>query len=169
MYGTFLAELWIPIHWIRIWIQHFKWIRIRIRFDDQNWRKFLFYLFFLSKILIYLSLGLRKGRPSYRRSLQPLKENIQHFKTLYLFLCLWVFFALLDPDPGCKSGCGSRDPIESRSDPDPQHWFLGRTKMGDQPKRVKEARDWTLSWTWTTWYQPEEIWLTCYRESGDSP
>ncbi len=32
------------------------------------------------KIAIYLSLGLRKGRPSYRRSLQPSKENIQHLK-----------------------------------------------------------------------------------------
>jgi hypothetical protein len=29
----------------------------------------------------YLSLGLHKGRPSYRRSLQLSKENIQHFKT----------------------------------------------------------------------------------------
>ena len=28
-----------------------------------------------------LSLGLHKGRPSYRRSLPPSKENIQHFKT----------------------------------------------------------------------------------------
>ncbi len=26
-------------------------------------------------------LGLHKGRPSYSRSLQPSKENIQHFKT----------------------------------------------------------------------------------------
>jgi hypothetical protein len=25
--------------------------------------------------------GLHKGRPSYRKSLQPSKENIQHFKT----------------------------------------------------------------------------------------
>jgi hypothetical protein len=42
-------------------------------------KKFV-YIFFLSKIAIYLSLGLHKGRPSYRRSLQPSKENIQHFK-----------------------------------------------------------------------------------------
>jgi hypothetical protein len=38
-------------------------------------------IFFGSKIAIYLSLGLHKGRPSYMRSLQPSKENIQHFKT----------------------------------------------------------------------------------------
>jgi hypothetical protein len=36
---------------------------------------------FLSKTATYLSIGLHKGRPSYRRSLQPSKENIQHFKT----------------------------------------------------------------------------------------
>jgi hypothetical protein len=34
-----------------------------------------------SKTTIYLSIGLHKGRPSYRRSLQSSKENIQHFKT----------------------------------------------------------------------------------------
>jgi hypothetical protein len=35
---------------------------------------------FLIKYAIYLSLGLHKGRPSYKRGLQPSKENIQHFK-----------------------------------------------------------------------------------------
>ena len=35
-----------------------------------------------SKTTIYLSLGLHKGRLSYRRSLQLSKENIQHFKTI---------------------------------------------------------------------------------------
>jgi hypothetical protein len=37
--------------------------------------------FYDQKIAIYLSLGLNKGRPSYRRSLQPSKENIKHFRT----------------------------------------------------------------------------------------
>jgi hypothetical protein len=32
--------------------------------------------FILIKIVIYLLLGLHKGCPSYRRSLQPSKENI---------------------------------------------------------------------------------------------
>jgi hypothetical protein len=32
-------------------------------------------------IKIAISLGLHKGRPSYRRSFQPSTENIQHFKT----------------------------------------------------------------------------------------
>jgi hypothetical protein len=50
----------------------------------KNWTKFTGekkFDIFLSKITIYLSLGLHKGRPSYSRSLQPSKENIQHFKT----------------------------------------------------------------------------------------
>jgi hypothetical protein len=36
-----------------------------------------FCMFFISKIAIYLSLVLQKGRPSYRRSLQPSKMKIQ--------------------------------------------------------------------------------------------
>ena len=63
--------------------------------------KFNFY-FLHQKIAIYLSLGLHKGRPSYRKSLHPSKENIQYLqniKILDFFLFLWVIFALLDPDP----------------------------------------------------------------------
>jgi hypothetical protein len=37
--------------------------------------------FYDKKIAIYLSLGLYKRRPSYRRRHQPSKENIQQFKT----------------------------------------------------------------------------------------
>jgi hypothetical protein len=48
------------------------------------------------KTTIYLSLGLYKGRPSYRRSLQSSKENM---KFLNFFLFLWVIFALLDQVP----------------------------------------------------------------------
>jgi hypothetical protein len=50
----------------------------------ENWKKFTAgknLIFLWSKIAIYRSLGLHKGGPSYRRSLQPSKENIQHFKT----------------------------------------------------------------------------------------
>jgi hypothetical protein len=50
----------------------------------KNWKKFTaekkFDIFLKSKIAIYLSLGLYKERPFDRRSLQPSKENIQHFK-----------------------------------------------------------------------------------------
>jgi hypothetical protein len=57
--------------------------RIQIQgFGDQKMKKFTAEIFLNteSKIAIFLSLGLRKGCPSYRRSLQPSKENIQHFK-----------------------------------------------------------------------------------------
>jgi len=42
---------------------------------------------------------LNKDFQKYRRSLQPLKEKIQHFKNeiYYIFPFLWVIFALLDP------------------------------------------------------------------------
>jgi hypothetical protein len=52
-------------------------------------------------------------------------------KLINFFLFLLVLFAFLvwDPDPDCRSGYVSRDPIESGSnsdpdtDPDPQHRF----------------------------------------------
>ncbi len=50
------------------------------------------------KIVIYLSLRLHKGRPSYRRSINPSKENIQHFK-LKISAFLWGQF--------CPPGTGS--------------------------------------------------------------
>jgi hypothetical protein len=55
---------------------------------------------FLSTIAIYLSLGLHKGRPSYRRSLQLSKENI--------FLFLSVIYAHLDLDPVDQNERGLR-------------------------------------------------------------
>ncbi len=96
-------------------VRYFTWIRIQILgVDDQNWRKKIqlkiFCIFFWSKFEIHLCL-------SYRRSNQPSKKNIQRFQKwiLWTFLCLWVIFALLEPDPNCDSGTGygSRDPIES--------------------------------------------------------
>ncbi len=107
----------IRIHFIRI--RNFRLntdpdpdpIRIRIQSESRalmtknwieknySWKKIYF---FLSKTTIYLSPGLHKERPSYRRSLQLSKEVIQHFKTwtfTIFFLLLWVIFALLDPDP----------------------------------------------------------------------
>jgi hypothetical protein len=61
-------------------------MRIRIQgFDDQT----LFY----RKIVIYLSLGLHEGCPSYKKSLQPSNMNIQHFKNFV------GNFVLLDPGP----------------------------------------------------------------------
>ncbi len=92
----------------RVW----GWRPIRIQgFNDQKLEKKLqlkiFLFFFWSKTAIYLSLGLHKVCPSYRRSLQLSKEAIQHFKTwTYTNFCLllWVIFTLLDPDPDSGSG-----------------------------------------------------------------
>jgi hypothetical protein len=66
-------------------------------------------IFFGSKTTIYLSLGLHKERPSYRRSFQLSKENIQH-----IFFTFVGYFALLDPDPDLDSDSGS-----GSTDPDP--------------------------------------------------
>ncbi len=73
----------------------FKWIRIRIRiqiqgFDDQKLEKYSgnFVFFFWSKIE---RKGLHKGRPSSRRSLQPSKENIQHFNRWNLSTVFYFF------------------------------------------------------------------------------
>ncbi len=54
-----------------------------------------------SKIAIYLSQGLHNGRPSYRRSLQPSKENIQHFKKWNFFI-FFTFVVNFCP-PGSRS------------------------------------------------------------------
>ncbi len=95
--------LWIRIQWIRIKIQHFKvnpdpgygWPKL----EKKNAENLLVKSYFDKKIVIYLSLGLHKGRPSYRRSLQPSKENIHHFKRWNLlavsyfsgsFLSSWI-------------------------------------------------------------------------------
>jgi hypothetical protein len=65
------------------------WILIGIQgFNDQKQKKITaekkIKFFFEQKTTIYLSLGLHKERPSYRRSLQLSNETIQHFKT-------WIF------------------------------------------------------------------------------
>jgi hypothetical protein len=61
-----------------------------------------------SKTTIYLCLDLHKEHPSYRRSLQLSKENIQHFKTwnfkkmFYFcgsFMPSWIRIRISNPDP----------------------------------------------------------------------
>jgi hypothetical protein len=115
--GDFFSGLRIHIHFIRIRIQHFRLNTnpdpdpIRFQgFNDQKLKKNTAekkIYFFLSKTAIYLSLGLHKVCPSYRRSLQLSKEAIQHF--------------------------GSTDPIESGSNPDPQPcFFLPRERIRDK-------------------------------------
>ncbi len=87
---------WIRIPLIRILIQGLDDQKLKKKYN----RKKNCLLFIKNwNLLIFRP---SKGHPSYRRSLQPSKENIQHFKkrnllTFYQFL--WVVFALLDPDP----------------------------------------------------------------------
>jgi hypothetical protein len=61
-------------------------------------KKFILFWWFA----IYLSLGLHKGCPSYRRSLQPSKEKIQHFKRWKF--CPFFFFLGHFCPPGSGSG-----------------------------------------------------------------
>jgi hypothetical protein len=84
------AGLRIRIHFIRIRIQHF---RLNIDPDQDSIRIWIQFGSMALKIegkklqlkklknTFYLSLGLRKERPSYRRCVQISKEAIQHFKT----------------------------------------------------------------------------------------
>jgi hypothetical protein len=79
----------IWIHLIRFRIQHFRLntdpdpypIRIQIQIQSGSRAVMTKNFFFASKTTVYLSLGLHKEHPSYRRSLQLSKEAIQRFKT----------------------------------------------------------------------------------------
>ncbi len=67
----------------------------------KNWKKFTaekkFIFFFIkNRNLLIPFLGLHKGRPCYRRSLQSSEENIQHFKT-------WNFFTTRIRNPDCRN------------------------------------------------------------------
>jgi hypothetical protein len=92
-----------------------------------------------SEVAIFWSLGLHKGHPSYRRRLQPSKENIQLIKTWsfpHFFHCLKVLFAFLDRDPvpadqiQCRL-CGSE---------------YGSTSLGFG----SVWSPWSLSWSFST-------------------
>jgi hypothetical protein len=70
------------------------WITILIKgFNSKKLKKFT-----AKKINVFFISKIDKGHPSYRSSLQPSKENIQHFKTWNFlhFSILWVIFALLN-------------------------------------------------------------------------
>jgi hypothetical protein len=104
------------------------------------WRKtgayiYFLHLFFWSKIAIYLSQGLLKECPSYRRSLQPSKEIIQQLKTwnflIFSYVCVsflpsWILVRIwfANPDPDTDPGT----PLNP--DPDLQQWKF-RTVMRD--------------------------------------
>ncbi len=77
---------------IRIWLQSGSRVLM-----TKNWRRKKqlkkYFTFSWTKIA---SLGLHKGRPSYRRSLQLSKENIQHFKNeIYKLFLDSIWFTTL--------------------------------------------------------------------------
>jgi hypothetical protein len=70
-----------------------------------NWEKFIAENIFLSEAVIYLSLGLLKGRQSFRKRFQPSKREhlaLQNMKFLHFFIFVGQFFAILDADPSTK-------------------------------------------------------------------
>jgi hypothetical protein len=77
-------------------------------FDRKNEENKIQLFFFNSEIAFYLSLGLHKGCPSYKRSLQPSKKNIQHF-----IFAFWIRIRIANPDPDTVP--------ENPLNPDPQH------------------------------------------------
>ncbi len=123
----------------RVW--GWRPIRIRIRiqgFNDQKFKKNyswkFFYIFFLSKTAIYLSLGLHKVQyvqvieeafSSQKRPSNTSKHELLQF--------LSPFVGHFCP-PG--SGSGSTDPIEYGFNPDPQPWtkLWIRIRIGIQLK-----------------------------------
>ncbi len=69
----FLIQCFVSVF---IWSgsRNLGWIQIRFQSGSRV------FFFFKNYGTIYLFLGLHKGRPSYRRSLQPSKENVQYLK-----------------------------------------------------------------------------------------
>jgi hypothetical protein len=86
------------------------WIRTGFRFGSGRKEKKLT-VGFLYTIFNALLVGLLESRSVYKRSLQPSKKNIQHFKTCFL----GFFLALLDRDPDPHSQFGS-DPHPDPTD-----------------------------------------------------
>ncbi len=81
-------------HWVQCGSGSRTRIWITKNYKMYSWKKNNISLI---KNLIYLFLGLRKGRPSYRRSHQSSQEYIhpvlQNMKFPHLFLLLWVIFS----------------------------------------------------------------------------
>jgi hypothetical protein len=98
--------------WIPIRIQRFWWPKIGKKITAEKKIK---NIHFLSNTTIYLSLGLHKGRLSYKRSLQLSNMNIQHFKTWNFFI--FFFFVSFLPS-WIRIRIPNTDP-----DPDPLTWL----------------------------------------------
>ncbi len=95
---------------LRIWVQHFRSMRIRI--PGIWWQKIVKCFswknitIFWSNCTIFNSLGLHKEPPSYMRSLHHLKENVKNFKTKHFFALFFFDGHLSHPEPDLHSQCG---------------------------------------------------------------
>ncbi len=142
-----LLELWIRIRiqhfkWIRI--QHFKWIRIRIQsgcrvlMTKTEEQKLQMNNFFKIKSCI-LFMSIQQEKTSASKKEHP---ALQKMKFINFFLCLWVIFALLDPDtvPGIPL---NPDPIRIRIhsiavyDRDPDPHFQDKTTFGWRSREIR--------------------------------
>ncbi len=96
-------------------------------FDIKKLEKFtakIKFIFFWSKITIYLSLGPHKGCPSYMRGLHPSKENIQHLDKT------WIFFTFVDNFFPPGSGSGFVFPVWIRIQPNQNECGSGYATHG---------------------------------------
>ncbi len=103
-----------------------------------------------------------KGRPTYRRSLQPSEENIKHFKTWNFstffrifesFLPFWIRILIPDPDPLIwlnpdriqNTGVGCRGGVQWGGDllPSPQR-EVGQLRL---LLRLQTYRAWKVSFS----------------------
>ncbi len=119
------SVFWIGINLFRI--QHFRldpgfwWPKI-----EKNYSRNFFFYSFVLRIAICLSLSLHKVSWSCRRSLNPLKEKIEHFKTWNFLIFFSIFVGLVFP-PGSGSRSGFLIRIRIRiwipdPDTDPLTW-----------------------------------------------
>jgi hypothetical protein len=93
-------------------------LRNRIqRFDDEKLKILVKNSYFLKfkNLATYLPLDLNEGRPRYKRSFQPSKENIQHFTTIHFFT--FSFFMDHLCPPGSESGSTSLMPTKINAYP----------------------------------------------------
>ncbi len=119
------------------------------------------------KIAIFLSLGLHKGRPCYKRSLQPFKENIQHF-TKWNLVTIFYFCGYV-----CSPGSGSV--LRIRIQIEGLHWIWIRILIyntAEYAERMKntqkeiffpnniwipEVQTWSFWRLWTAWATARSI------------
>ncbi len=181
---------------IRIWIQSGSriqsgfgtriqsWSRFRFQsgsrvffqsFDDKKCQKFIagnFFIFFLLKTTIYL----HKGRPSYKRSLQLSKENIQYIKTrsflIFFYFCgsflhSWIRIRILITDtdlPDLNESGSNTDPDPSHwLNPDPKPWYFQLNKSCWQIGREQD-RSWSF-YLYELWDNWKQIYYNVFRST----